>query len=154
MYQYCCLMIRRRKTHCNPLSRFRVYTVFRYLRLRSGTYDNCMFPEPYINSWLPCKFSELERNLPTFGLWFICQSRAHFHEQFLAVFLGWLSKDGHKIVNKTSIPYLMLTLTCPGLLLYHDHIYFRSICEYWLNGSNTTICKVIFLKSSDTLDTP
>ena len=23
--------------------------------------------------------------------WFMCQSRAHFHEQFQAVFLGWLS---------------------------------------------------------------
>ena len=31
--------------------------------------------------------------------WFMCQSRAHFHEQFQAVFLGWLSKNSHKIVN-------------------------------------------------------
>ena len=31
--------------------------------------------------------------------WFMCQSRGHFHEQFQAVFLGWLSKIGRKIVN-------------------------------------------------------
>ena len=30
---------------------------------------------------------------------FMCQSRAHFHEQLLAIFLGWLSKNGHKVVN-------------------------------------------------------
>ena len=31
--------------------------------------------------------------------WFMCQSQAHFHEQFQAEFMGWHSKNGHKIVN-------------------------------------------------------
>ena len=45
-----------------------MYRVFRYLRPSStadlgiGTYENCMFSGPYINSRLPCKFSELKRN--------------------------------------------------------------------------------------------
>ena len=35
-------------------------------------------------------------------LWFMCQGRAHFHEHFLTVFLGWLSKNDHKIVNTSN----------------------------------------------------
>jgi len=37
-------------------------------------------------------------------LWFMCQGRAHFHEHFLTVFLGWLSKNGHEIVNNWITP--------------------------------------------------
>ena len=29
-------------------------------------------------------------------LWFMCQSQAHFHEQFQAEFFGWLSKKATK----------------------------------------------------------
>ena len=42
-----------------------VYRVFQYLsppstaKLGNGTYENYIFSEPYINSRLPCKFSEL-----------------------------------------------------------------------------------------------
>ena len=35
--------------------------------------------------------------LPVF--WFMCQGRAHFHEHFLTVFLGWLPKNDHEIGN-------------------------------------------------------
>merc|ERR1712102_15459 len=82
-----------------------IYRVFQYLspppstaKLGNGTYENYIFSEPYIDSRLPCKITySAIYLLPV--LWFMCQGRAHFHEHFLTVFLGWLPKNSHEIVN-------------------------------------------------------